>query len=42
MNYTDRIINFLKPTKLIYIGFDGVAPLAKMNQQRQRRFQAAR
>ena len=32
-----KYINDLKPTDLVYIAFDGVAPCAKLHQQRTRR-----
>ncbi len=34
----DYYINTIKPKNVIYIAFDGVAPLAKMEQQRSRRY----
>ncbi len=37
-DYTDYIISLVEDPVLIYIVFDGVAPRAKMNQQRSRRF----
>jgi 5'-3' exonuclease len=33
-------IAYIQPTNLIYIAFDGVAPLAKMSQQRTRRYKS--
>ena len=36
-----KVIKLLKPSDRVYIAFDGVAPLAKLNQQRNRRYMAA-
>lgn len=36
------LVNILKPNKMIVLGLDGVAPRAKMNNQRQRRFKSSR
>ena len=35
-----KIINIVKPTDLVYMAIDGVAPLAKISQQRLRRFKS--
>lgn len=40
-DYTLKLIDIAQPSELVYIAIDGVAPRAKMHQQRKRRFLSA-
>lgn len=40
--YINKLVNIMQPKKRLFIAIDGVAPRAKMNNQRQRRYHSTK
>ena len=40
IKYMDNVIRYVNPTKLLYIAIDGILPMAKIKQQRYRRYKS--
>ena len=40
LDYVESIVSYIQPQQLLYIAVDGVAPRAKMEQQRKRRYKS--
>lgn len=42
IKYLQYVVSYVNPSESVFIAIDGVAPRAKMNQQRSRRFKSAK